>query len=230
MKKLILNLFQRRNFLKFQTIRFLSSTKNDDNMSKKSFWNKFYKQHSNENFEWLLEFNDSLKSLVANIQSVNNGEKITLLLDVGCGTSKFSHDLKKSMNTNFLLCSDFSYEALDLLKSKSKLQTIDYVQCDCKYLPYRDNLFDLIIDKGFSDSLLKETNAQKSTQLTIKSIENQLEKVQQNGVIIQITDEEPELRIASLFDQLKDIEYTFKEIELDSGANYFVYFLNKKIE
>ncbi|CAF1062239.1 unnamed protein product [Brachionus calyciflorus] len=227
MKNLIINLFKKSNF-RFQTYRNLSINKNEDNMSKKAFWDKFYSKHTTKTFEWLIEFNDSLKSLSQNLISLTNGEKPTLLLDVGCGTSQFSQDLKNTLDSSFLICTDFSYKALDLLKSKnSSLQTIDYVECNCKYLPFRSTVCDLIIDKGFSDSLLKETNTRKSLQQTLKSINNQLETLQQNGVLIQITDEEPELRISSLFDQL-NIQYNFKEINLDSGSNYFVYFIKKK--
>lgn len=214
-------------YLSRQT-RYLSSSNNEsgDNMSKKSFWHKFYSKHSTDTFEWLIKFDQSLANLVEN--AILNSQK-SLILDVGCGTSQFSSDLKASLAlTNFLLCSDFSYEALDLLRSKSKSPTVDFVQCDCKNLPYRQGIFDLIIDKGFTDSVLKETNTNKSIKQTIDSINNHLSKLENFGTLIQITDEDPELRINGILDRL-NINFNFKEFENKSGYSYFIYFINKNL-
>lgn len=213
----------------FQEFRFLSSSNNDwkDNMSKKSFWKKFYIKHSTDTFEWLIKFDDSLTSIIEN--ATNRSNK-SLILDVGCGTSCFSLKLKSSLvSSNFLTCSDFSFEALDLLKSKSSSQTVDFVQCDCKNLPFRHDLFDLIIDKGFTDTLLKEKNTQKSITQAINSIKNHLKILDNVGTIIQITDEDPELRINGILDRLK-INFNFKEVENQSGLSYFIYFLNKNLD
>ncbi|RNA41290.1 14 kDa phosphohistidine phosphatase-like [Brachionus plicatilis] len=210
--------------IQFKQSHYLSSSNNDwtDNMSKKSFWQKFYSKHSTDTFEWLIQFDDSLSSLIENAtDSVNK----SLILDVGCGTSQFSHKLKSSMpSANFLICSDFSHQALELLRSKSNSQTIDFVQCDCKKLPYRHGLFDLIIDKGFTDSLLKETNTKKSIQQTIDSIDNHLDKLDNLGFLIQITDEDPELRISGILDHfaelVKPIMDNIANVDIDESGRF----------
>ena len=133
-------------------------------MSEKKFWDNFYKKHNSHAFEWLIDYKDLVKSL--NLEgehaidqktstiflNLNTQKKsssnLTFLLDVGCGTSLFSYNLKNSFTfKSLLVCADFSYEALEILKFKHTNQTaIDFVQCNCKYLPFRDCFFELIIN------------------------------------------------------------------------------------
>jgi SAM-dependent methyltransferase len=260
-----------------------------NNMSEKEYWDKFYKKHSKSNFEWLIddtctdEIISCLNSFKPSNQSQNattTANKLTFLLDAGCGSSVFSSRLASSMsNANYLLCGDFSRQALELLKAnnennnndnnnnnnnnnnksntlisktnehqiKTNKNYIDFVQCDCKYLPFRDNLFDLILDKGYLDSLLKKifiSSNQIAVSDALLAMSNLLEKLdymhdknkknQENNkgkkYLIQITDEVPELRI-SLFDQFDQskikIDYFYKEINFGHDLVYYAYFINK---
>ncbi len=36
---------------------YLSTKRNDENMTTIKFWDTFYKNHNNESFEWLIEYN-----------------------------------------------------------------------------------------------------------------------------------------------------------------------------
>ena len=130
---------------------------------------------------------------------------------------------------------------LNILKKQNKnssFSKIDYVLCDCKNLPFCDNFFNLAIDKGYLDSILKSANSPYSS--AINSLENLLNKLdscdnENNNYIIQITDEVPELRI-DLFDRLlvhlvknKDnirFKFNYKEIHVNNQS-YFVYYLYK---
>jgi SAM-dependent methyltransferase len=202
-------------------------------MSTKSYWDLFYKKHTQKSFEWLID-----TSCLDQVTSSLTNYKLTSILDVGCGSSLFSSQLSKSnSNMNHLICVDFAYEPLHYLKSLNSSSNnnshhIDFVQCNCKRLPFRNNLFDLVLDKGYLDSVLKRLNL-VSTQLamkdTMESLNTILEKLEINKCLIQITDEQPDLRI-SLLDQYKHdefkISYYFKEINVDESA-YFVYFINK---
>lgn len=235
-------------------------------MSEKLFWDKFYKLHSLKPFEWLIDYQDLLKSLDIkdckeekqsdeSIMFLELKEKRqgttnkTFALDVGCGTSMFSFNMSKALSFRqqpFLICADFSIEALEILRlkqneanikaNKSSLP-IDFIQCNCKYLPFRDDCFDLILDKGYLDSLLKSDHSDVIDS-TLASMKNILEKLDSSSLntngtrryLLQITDETPELRI-SLFDQFKHdkfkLNYYFKEIDLDNNLVYYAYFVYK---
>ena len=200
-------------------------------MSSKSYWDLFYKKQQKKSFEWLVD-NSCLDQLMPQIK-INS--KITFLLDVGCGSSLFSSQLKESLlQPAMLLCADFSFEALLHLKSCSPAKAIDFIQCDCKRLPFRLSLFDLAIDKGYLDSVLKQlsfVSVSKAMSETLESMYTILEKLDENQLLIQITDEQPELRI-SLLDEFRfkndsfEINYSFKEIQVNEST-YFAYFINK---
>ena len=216
-------------------------------MSEKKFWDNFYRKHNKQAFEWLIDYNDLATFLDLNSQRAN----LTSMLDVGCGTSLFSHNLQKSLSLkSFLICADFSYEALDLLKAQQTESSLkrgtfsaDFVQCNCKHLPFRDDFFELIIDKGYSDSLLKSTSPDgiKNTVIAMQQIRDKLaitisdterRAASNKPVLLQLTDETPELR-TSLFDQLDHsdcftLSYRFKEMELDDSRVYYAYFVYKE--
>jgi hypothetical protein len=200
-------------------------------MSSKSYWDLFYKKQKIKSFEWLVD-NSCLEQL---LPQINKSNTIAFLLDVGCGSSLFSSQLKESLpEPAMLLCADFSFDALLRLKSSTSAVAIDFIQCDCKRLPFRSSLFDLAIDKGYLDSVLKQltlVSANKAMSETLESMSTILEKLDENKLLIQITDEQPELRI-SLLDEFHfgnssfEINYSFKEIHVNESI-YFAYFINR---
>jgi SAM-dependent methyltransferase len=211
-------------------------------MSTKTYWNKFYTKNNHESFEWLIDFknikHDSDDSSSILDCYLNSDEKLDLILDVGCGTSLFSLKLKetfKNSSASALICADFSFEAIEILRNKQQLlpnnDIVDFVQCDCKNPPFRDNQFNLVIDKGFLDSILKMNNS-NNLNISMDTLKSLLTKLSsENSILMQITDEEPELR-TNLFDCLQmssneRIKYIFKEIKLDNDSTYFAYIIQK---
>jgi hypothetical protein len=179
---------------------------------------------------------------------------LSCLLDAGCGTSLFGFKLSSSLpRPAYLVSADFSERALLLLREKQKedfykqnaRQTVllDYVQCNCARPPFREHLFDIIIDKGYSDSLLKSSDKCDATEVALRSIlgliqrlDNKDRDIDENRhsrkVLLQITDEAPELRM-SLLDQLNTskfkISYFFKEIQTNNSeqTSFYAYFIYK---
>lgn len=193
-------------------------------MWKKEFWDSFYaKKHNKRNkFEWLIDYKEFVDTIDINVIGA-----MTLLLDIGCGTSTFSRELQASLSRPcMLVCADFSHQALSSLMHQHQQHLdstyVDYVQCNGRNLPFRNNLFDLGVDKGYVDSLLKGPTQDDAN----KSIASVMEKINERGVLFQITDEPPELR-QSLLDKHFNLTSSFKQIELENSI-YFLYIINKK--
>ena len=202
-------------------------------MSEKKFWNSFYTKNNKQTFEWLINYDDFVKNL--NLNEFNTNANRAFLLDAGCGTSIFSSKLRDSLrDESLLICADFSREALEFLKQKQNNSSyIDHVQCNCKYLPFRNDLFDLIIDKGYLDSVLKspKPDSIKNALECFNSLLNKLDYSDKlyKKFLLEITDETPELRI-SLYDQYSNsnqFSYFFKEIHIGNDLYYYAYFVYK---
>ena len=187
----------------------------------------------------MLDFKDVSEKNKCNLIEQNN---YLIILDVGCGTSLFSYDLKNTLDSpSFLVCVDFSDNALEMIKKKHESQktnintkySIDYVKCDCKRLPFRNDIYDLIIEKGYLDSVLKGENIVDSIKNFLISTNNIVEKlnIKRYSCLLSITDETPESRL-SLLDELDQSNYklslNYKEIILQNNTVLFVYYLYKK--
>jgi hypothetical protein len=174
-------------------------------MADKSYWDIFYTKNNRAPFEWLVD-TSCIEQIVCCLKfshlQIEKLSKTTFMLDVGCGSSVFSSRLSSLLSSsNYLLCADFSRQALELVKSNETSLNADFIQCDCRRLPIRDDVFELILDKGFIDSLLKnKTKAIESSLFAMNNILEKLNGLDETCCLVQITDECPELRI-SLFDQ-----------------------------
>jgi SAM-dependent methyltransferase len=212
-------------------------------MSRKEYWEIFYKKHNLKAFEWLIDYKDLVAdNQNSSIEFTISKTRPNLLLDAGCGTSLFGANIAKSIRSPvFLFNADFSHEALSILKAKHESfvvkgenspSVIDYIQCDCKHLPFRSEIFDLIIDKGYLDSVLKSSNSKAAVSNALSSLGNLIDKMDRKtgAVMMQITDEAPELRM-NLFDHFDQktvkFSHSFKEIDLGNDQIYYCYFISR---
>lgn len=206
-------------------------TLNND-MSEKFFWDKFYKTKENQTeFEWLIDYDKAIINSLIDYKQFKTG----INLDIGVGLSKFSVKLFEDLQKpNYLLLADFSPKALNILKSDIQLTSLhhDLLICDCNHLPIRDDCLTLILDKGYLDSVLKSKSQPIDKAFT--SFYNLILKLENSNILLQITDEEPELR-CDLIEKFKlksgfNLSYSFKEIILENDQTFYIYFIIKNFK
>ena len=138
-----------------------------------------------------------------------------------------------------IYCLDFSQEALqavsELISDKDKgNHTIDFVHADATEISLRADMFDVILDKGTTDSVLKLDNQEKAIFMAGAILKESLRLLSSSGTLIQITDEDPDLRIPLINELLKSqcdhtsVSVSHKLICEGETWEYFMYTVRKQ--
>ena len=132
-----------------------------------------------------------------------------------------------------MICLDYSLSAVSAMKrlagedlEQSDGMEVQFIQADATMIPFRKRSFDLVLDKGTTDSVLKFADRRKAFTMA-KMIQNEaLRILSPSGVYIQITDEDPDMRIP-LLKELKerDFSVSYREISSEDSWEYFMYVL-----
>ena len=225
-------------------------------LSSQKYWDKFYEKeydHQRQSFEWLFEYNDCKHV----INQCLNKDHLNTVMDLGCGTSSLGVDMLTSIKEQIqMVLLDSSPKALsiqrerhnqshhlrttnlkkDLVSSKNDIDQLKtqplpiLISVDARVLPFKDGVFDVVIDKGTSDSLLKD---RKGGTDTVRQIWSEVIRVlHPGGRMLQITDEDPDSRMALLDKCIRkrcDVEVTCSSLHTKKNNwNYFVYVISKK--
>lgn len=117
------------------------------------------------------------------------------------------------------------------LEGVSGLGLLQFMVGNAINLPYRNNLFDLVIDKGTLDSVLKSENC---GQVLAQGVFNECMRVlTPSGSLLMFTDEDPEIRIP-LIEVFLQESFTrstgasFSNVAFINGLEYFLYEIGKQ--
>ncbi|XP_030855409.1 citrate synthase-lysine N-methyltransferase CSKMT, mitochondrial-like [Strongylocentrotus purpuratus] len=218
-------------------------------MGMKSYWDAFYRSRRPRDpgdsncFEWFFPYSetkDVFQSAFATVAESLPGNDFNLIriAELGCGTSELSMELVQDHQSSCCItCVDFSMAALENnqnnVKSNDRFHRsvadhLAYVAADVCHLPFPENSFDLVFEKGTMDALLKSENTrQKSDQFLLEAIR----VLRPGGMFLQFSDEAPELRL-DLLERMKShvwqrehkhISVSFKNISHNDALEYFVY-------
>lgn len=214
-------------------------------LSKETYWKQFYKQQrqktqssGNKNLEWLASYDDLKPYLLPLMPKVPYR-----LLDVGCGVSTLSIELcMDSPVPSQSLCIDISHDALLTLQEKLRgchirpSSRIDFLQADVLNMPVQSGSMDIVLDKGTIDSFLKDEDRVQAHSRATLLYKECLRVLKPNGCLIQITDEDPEMRMSLLapfpckdpaFD---DVKVNYKIVDGNHGDHeHFVYTIRKRM-
>ena len=196
---------------KYQLVRTLcTKTEASDQFSAayladKTYWKQRYRKQewSQEHFDWLADSDTTVEHVKSYLKTGS------MILDLGCGTSSFAQKLCRNVNSPLAIyCLDFSQEALqvvsELISDEDKgNHTINFVHADATKISLRADMFDVILDKGTTDSVLKLDDREKAILMAGAILKESLRLLSPLGTLIQITDEDPDSRILLINELLK---------------------------
>lgn len=163
------------------------------------------------------------------MENVQSSDRV---LELGCGNSRLSMDMFHDGITQ-ITCSDLSPIAVQQMQKRLEEENctgVTVAVADMLNLPFQDNAFDVVIEKGCMDVLFVNSgdpwNPKPETR---KSVSSMLESVHRvlspNGVFISISFGQPHFR-RLLFE---DDKYTWsmKWTTFGDTFHYFFYILKK---
>ena len=197
------------------------------NYGDKNYWEVRYEEQSGTTFDWLEDY-ESVKPIIDNL----NIKKDSRILNVGCGNSEFSekmYDEGYVHNYNIDICQN----VIDFMKSRNKdKKGLHFDVMDVYDMAYKDETFDLIIDKSTIDALLCGDHSFMIVAKMLKEISRVLKT---GGIYLIVSYGKPENRMIHLErDHLAfDIQiYTIKRKDDDDDTEkiHYVYICKKLTE
>ena len=194
-------------------------------MSDAKYWDDFYSTNTGT-FEWLLSYKDIKNNLEHLFESKN---KLLTFLDLGCGSSNLLSDILQTLPYAHGVFFDISHGSLIAQQSNNNVRkesnSCHYVQGSVLHLPFQENTFDFVIDKGTMDSLLKaKDNGKVSSRVMLQQVHSVLRP---GGLCLQISDEDPEIRMDLIINNWEHGAVNFKEISVNQ-REIFLYLLHKR--
>ena len=192
------------------------------NYGDKNYWEDRYEEQSGTTFDWLEDY-ESIKPIIDNLSI----KKESRILNVGCGNSEFSEKMYDEgfvHNYNIDICQN----VIDYMKSRNKdKKGLHFDVMDVCDMAYKDETFDLIVDKSTIDALLCGDHSFMVVAKMLKEISRVLKT---GGYYIIISYGQPENRMIHLERDHLAFEiqiYTIKRQEDDQEKIHYVYICKK---
>lgn len=177
----------------------------------KDYWIERYDEQDGTTYDWLEDY-DSIKPILDEL----NIKKESMILNVGCGNSEFSekmYDDGYTHNYNIDICENVIQFMSERNKNKKGL---NFKVMDVLNMKFKDEIFDLVVDKSTIDALLCGTHSfMKVAQMT-KEISRVL-KV--GGIYFIISYGKPESRMIHLERDHLGFDIQIYTIKKEEDAN-----------
>lgn len=185
-----------------------------------SYWNTRYSNEP-EPFDWYQKWS-KLKNIISPYFSAKE-----CALDAGCGTSTLASDLVAE-GFEKVIGVDISSNAINIMKERFESEPkLEFIQGNCLQLPFEDNKFDVVFDKGMMDSLMCSGPASKNVNPIMSEICRVLKP---GGFFFEISYGTPNTRESYLKNSNLQWEiHDVKEIEKISepGTFHYIYITKK---
>ncbi|CAK9142608.1 unnamed protein product [Ilex paraguariensis] len=188
------------------------------------YWDERFAQE--EHYEWFKDYSHFRHLILQHMKPSSS------VLELGCGNSQLCDNLYEDGITG-LTCIDLSAVAVEKMKKRllSKgYEEIEVLEADMLDLPFSDECFDVVIEKGTMDVLFVDSGDPWNPQPeTVNKVNRMLQGVHRvlkpNGIFISITFGQPHFR-CPLFDA-REFSWSVEWSTFGDGFHYFVYLLKK---
>ena len=194
------------------------------NYGDKNYWEERYDEQNGTTFDWLEDY-ESIKPIIEELGI----KKECRILNVGCGNSEFSEkmfDEGYTHNYNIDICEN----VINFMRTRNKDKNgLHFEVMDVCEMKYKDEMFDLIVDKSTIDALLCGDHSFMIVAKMLKEISRVLKT---GGVYLIISYGQPESRMIHLErDHLAfDIQiYTIKRQEEGEQEKIHYVYICKKL-
>ena len=196
------------------------------NYGDKKYWIERYDEQNGTTFDWLEDY-ESIKPIIDNLHI----KKDSRILNVGCGNSEFSekmYDEGFTHNYNIDICKN----VIDFMRERNKdKKGLHFDVMDVCEMAYKNETFDLIIDKSTIDALLCGDHSFMIVAKMLKEISRVLKT---GGYYVLISYGKPESRMIHLEREHLAFEtqiYTIKrQEEGEQEKIHYVYICKKLTE
>ncbi|XP_078392970.1 citrate synthase-lysine N-methyltransferase CSKMT, mitochondrial [Cetorhinus maximus] len=203
------------------------------NLEKRTAWDSFYLRSLAQpfkHFDWFLGYSSLHGILVELLQGVDR-DGPRKLLDLGCGTSELGPRLYCECPFPLhVYCVDFSPVAVRLMQTHfsplpplgNPASELHFLQADATHLTdFQPGTFDLILDKGTMDAMLRADDGGVAVK---QAVSESLRVMRAGGLMLQVSDEDPDVRILWL-ERVWKVNVTAFELEPDGRTSYFAYLI-----
>ena len=194
------------------------------NYGDKNYWEERYDEQNGTTVDWLEDY-ESIKPIIEELGI----KKECRILNVGCGNSEFSEkmfDEGYTHNYNIDICEN----VINFMRTRNKDKNgLHFEVMDVCEMKYKDEMFDLIVDKSTIDALLCGDHSFMIVAKMLKEISRVLKT---GGVYLIISYGQPESRMIHLErDHLAfDIQiYTIKRQEEGEQEKIHYVYICKKL-
>ncbi|XP_074654403.1 eEF1A lysine and N-terminal methyltransferase-like [Tubulanus polymorphus] len=127
--------------------------KSSDEFGSSDYWEGFFKKRGDKSFEWYGEYNQ-LCGIIHKYVKVTDK-----ILMVGCGNSDLSANMY-DVGYKDLTSIDISDVAIRQMiqKNHSQRPDLQFIQMDMKQMEFRDDLYNVVVDKGTLDAILTDAS------------------------------------------------------------------------
>ena len=193
------------------------------NYGEKKYWVDRYESQKGKTFDWLEDY-ESIKPMINDIGIKKNA----YVLNVGCGNSEFSEKMyNDGFKNNYNI--DICPNVINYMKERNKgKEGLIYKEMDVRNMKdFKDETFDLVIDKSTIDAILCGENSFTNVALMTKEISRILKT---GGIYFIISYGRPEYRLFHL--ERKHLAFDVKVIEINSKkekeiSTHFAYICKK---